>query len=293
MRISQMMIFNSYTQDVQKRQRDVFELHNQLTSGKKVNKLSDDPVKAVSILSSRDMISSIDQYMRNINSANSYLTVTETALDSVKGAIGRIQELSVTMASATANPDSRRQTGIEVSALLETMKGFANTTFENRYVFSGFKSDTATIDGAGVYQGDGNKQTIITAEGVSMEIGMNGGEIFSGVGGGVDIFQITSDLVTALNGDDTQGIHDAIGELDTAFSQISDAIADIGGKGSRLRSTERNLHNVKIDLEQTISGMEDADITEVISELSLGQVALEAALQSAGRIFSTNIFNYI
>jgi flagellar hook-associated protein 3 FlgL len=126
-----------------------------------------------------------------------------------------------------------------------------------------------------------------------MTIGINGGEVFKGVGGGIDVFQAVTDLITALNADDTTNIQAAVGTLDTSFSQISDAVADIGGKVFRINAVSSNLSDIELRTRIYISKIEDVDIAEAISKLQIGQVALDAALLSAGKVFSVSIFNYL
>jgi flagellar hook-associated protein 3 FlgL len=293
MRITQQVTYNTYINDLMRRQESIYDLHRQLSTGKRVNLPSDDPVKTDDILSSKSMLADMDQYDRNIDGGISYLSIVEKTLDSAKDVLTKLQELAVDQASGTKDSASRANTAIVVNNLFKELISLSNTSYDNRYVFSGYKTDTEAFDSTGVFQGDGSRYGVQTGPNTTVEVGVNGGEAFSGTGGGVDIFQIISAFEAALTGNDASGIQAAIDDLDEAFNQISNAVADIGGKVTRLSAMKDSLANSRLQLKTNISGLEDADLTSVISELKLGQIALEAAMTSAGKVFSVNIFDYL
>ncbi len=293
MRVSQNMTYNTYINDIMRRQESLNELNNKLSTGKKVNAPSDDAVNAGRILSSRSVLSTLGQYRRNIDSGFSYLNVAEKSLTGVKDVLTSIKEIAANNATGTMDATARANAALVVSHLYDELVSLGNSEFDGRYVFSGYLTGTPAFSSAGAFQGDANKYSIRISGSSTLELGVNGGEVFSGAGGGVDILQTVSDLVTALNANDVAGVEASIGGLDSAFNQVSDAVADIGGKVSRLRAAESTLSSTKLEVGVMISNLEDVDIAEVISELKLGQIALEAALTSAGKVFSVNIFNYI
>jgi flagellar hook-associated protein 3 FlgL len=293
MRVTQAILYDTYIKDIMRMQESLYEESKKLSTGKDINQPSDDPVGVSDVLSSRSQLSSLSQYQKNIDSTMLYLATSEQALSSVKDVLSRIQELTVAMATGTVDAGARTNTAIEVQSLFDQLVSLGNTQVNNKYVFSGYLTSTAAFDSVGTYGGDTNKHSIKIDQNSTMSIGLNGGEVFSGVGGDIDIFQSVTDLITALNADDITNIQAAIGTLDTSFSQVSNAVADIGGKVSRINSASANLSDLVLRTRIHISDVEDANIAEVISNLQLGQVALEAALSSASKVFSVNIFNYL
>ncbi|MFQ5736258.1 MAG: flagellar hook-associated protein FlgL [Thermodesulfobacteriota bacterium] len=295
MRITQGMMYNTYINDIVRRQETLYSLDKQLATGKRVNAPSDDPVNAGTILSSKSVLSSFNQYQRNIDSGYSYLNITEKALSSVKDVITSVKEIATTNATGTMDAVGRANSASIVSNLLDELVSLGNTEFDGRYVFSGYKTDTPALSATGAYQGDSNRYGIRISGTSTLTVGVNGDEVFKGAGGGggTDILQTVSDLVTALAANDVAGIEASIGALDSSFNQVTAAVAEIGGKVNRLQSAEATLSTTRLEVSATVSNLEDADVASVISELKLGQIALEAALSSAGTVFSTNIFNYI
>ncbi|MBI5643137.1 MAG: flagellar hook-associated protein FlgL [Deltaproteobacteria bacterium] len=293
MRVTQNITYNTYMNDIMRRQESLYKVSKKLSTGKDINAPSDDPVKTDKILTSRGLLATYDQYEKNIDSGLSYLNTAEDALDSVKDVISSIQELATSAATGTADATSRANTAMSVSNLYDQLVSLANTSFDNKYIFAGFETSTIPFDSAGAYLGDTNKQQIRISSSSYMTIGINGGEAFKGSAGGVDIMTAVSDLVTALNNNDSTGIQTAIGTLDSSFTQISNTVSDVGGKISRLTASRDDISSSKTEVASMISTLEDADIAKVISELKLGQIALEAAMTSAGKVISVNIFDYI
>lgn len=293
MRITQNITYNTYVNDMMRRQESLYGIDKQISTGKRINTASDDPVNANNILTSKSLLSSFEQYGRNIDYGLSYLNITEKSLDRAKDVLSRIQELAVTASTGTADGSSRSMIASEVNNLYDELVSIGNTNFDGKYIFSGYKTDTAAFSSSGAYQGDANSQQIKISAGSNLTLGVNGGEVFKGIGGGTDILQAVSDLASALSANDTAGIKSSIGTLESSYSQVSNAVSDIGGKVSRLTASSDDLTMFKLEVKSLISGMEDADLTKLISELKVNQVALEASLASASKIFSVNIFDYL
>lgn len=293
MRVTQNMTYTGYLNDIMRRQESLYRLSERLSTGKDLNYPSDDPVKASSALANRGLLSSLEQYSTNIESGIKYLGRAEEVLQSAKDVLTRLKELSVQHATGTVGAEDRANAAIEVESLFNQLLSLSNTEYEDRYIFSGYKSSTPAFDTSGLYQGDGNKHQIAVGEATYMTIGIAGGEVFSGSGGGTDVFQTVTDLKNALLANDQAAITSSIGSLDASFGQISDAVSDIGARLSRLDSAKGTISRLRADIEARVSGLEDADLTKVISEYELGRAALQAAVSSAAKVLSINIFDYL
>ncbi|MBI2413302.1 MAG: flagellar hook-associated protein FlgL [Deltaproteobacteria bacterium] len=293
MRVTQNITYNTYINDIMRRQESIYKLATQLSTGKSVNAPSDDPVKTDRILTSKSIVSGYEQYERNMDSGLSYLNTAEDTLASVKDVLMTLQELATSAATGTSDASTRANAATTVSQLYDQLVSLGNTNFDGKYIFAGYETGTAPFDQTGNYLGDTNAYQIRINSTGYMTVGVNGGEVFKGAGGGVDILQTVTDLVTALNGNDSTGIQTAIGNLDQGFQQVSDSVSVIGGRITRITSAKDDLVHSRNEVEMMISTLEEADIAKVISELKLGQTALEAAMTSAGKVISVNIFDYM
>jgi len=294
-RVTKNILFQTYIRDINRQYNSLFKTQQELVTGKKLSTPSDDPTRVGNLLDSKSLLSRLGQYERNIDSGISYLGVSENALSDSNDIITRLKELAVLNATDTANPDMRKSAAIEAKSLFDGLRTLANTSFEGGYIFAGNKRLTSPFDSAGLYNGDTGERVININTNSSMTLGINGGKVFKGVGvsGGVDIFQAVTDMITALNANDASGIASSITSLEAASSQISNSIADVGGRNLRLTGTAGTITSFKLDLNISISGIEDADITKVISELQVGNTALSAAMNSSARVFEQSILDFL
>lgn len=293
MRITQSITYNKYISDMMRKQESLYRLNQELSTGRKVNAPSDDPVNASRIMTGKSVLSEFNQYEKNIDYGLTYLNEAEHTLQGAKDIITKIQELAVSESNGTASAFSRANTAKVVSGLYDQLISMGNASFDNRYIFSGFKTGTPAFSPTGVYQGDANKYAVKINSNTTVTLGVNGGEVFKGTAGGVDVFQSISDLVTALNANNSTGVQASLDTLEASYKQVSEAVSTAGGRITRLNAVQTDISNSKTDLKTTISLIEDADMASVISELRLGQTALEASITSAGKVFSINIFNYL
>ncbi len=78
-----------------------------MTSGKQINKPSDDPVKASRIMQMNSDIDANKQYNTNIKNTTNWLDTTDTALEQVGDVIARIEELLVSSGNGAYGDDAK------------------------------------------------------------------------------------------------------------------------------------------------------------------------------------------
>lgn len=148
MRLTENLKFNTTANNIFLSQSRYAELMEQIASQKRINRPSDDPVGTRTVLDYRGMKSSIEQYMRNIDGANGWLSVTETKLTGARDIVSRLREIAVSQGSANASAESRRIAASTVEDILDEMLSLANTEYGGRYLFTGSRSDTEPFSGA-------------------------------------------------------------------------------------------------------------------------------------------------
>jgi len=141
-RITNNMRFTTIIDNLNRAQNNYSSLMEQMSSQKKINRPSDDPVGATRVLDYRSVQGSIAQYGRNIENANAWLQLTETKLENIGDLIGQAREAGVNnQSSATAQVLAQN-----VGSLLEEILSLANSKFGDRYLFSGSATDSAPFE---------------------------------------------------------------------------------------------------------------------------------------------------
>jgi len=182
-RISSQQIFNGGINRLQGINSNLVDTQQQISTGKKVNKPSDDPVAAARILKLDQELRQNDSYTRNATLADNRLKQEENALQSSVDIIQRVRELTVQAGSGSLSPNDRQSIAAELKERLGQLANIANTQdASGEYIFSGFQGQTPAFakDGFGdwKYQGDEGQRVLEIDEGVTVPISDHGKGIF-------------------------------------------------------------------------------------------------------------------
>jgi flagellar hook-associated protein 3 FlgL len=258
-----------------------------VSTGKRINNLSDDPVGLTQALNVRSAISNIEQMQRNISLGNSWLASSESALTNVEDIISDTKALCVQMANATTGSGERLSAAGTVQNMLDEIISLANTHVAGNYIFSGSKTDITPFSSNGTYNGNDKAFTIKIGKDASVEVGSDGDAVFG------NIFTTMAVLKNALENNDVAGIQDAMSNLDGHFDDISAKISDVGSKMNRMDVKEKILQDLNFANTDRLSKIEDADLAEAIMELEAKELAYEAALSSSAKLMKLTLMDYI
>lgn len=293
MRVTDRLLFDGITRNLQRNSSELFRLQNIVLTGKKINKPSDDPVSLSKILEYDELISRSDQYTENIDHAIGFLEVSDSTLSGVGDILIRAKELAVAQGNDTMNADDRQSASIEVQNLFEELVQLANTKLGDRYIFSGYKTQTEPFSTAGAYSGDSGKIMVAVGPDATIQTNLPGDSLFKGAGSGIDIFTLLNDLKTNLENNDGDQIRSSLDSFDTASDIILNGRGDIGARLNRLDSTMSNTEDLKLEIKNLKSGLEDADIIKAVSDLAMQQNVLEASKASSARIVEPTLLDFL
>jgi flagellar hook-associated protein 3 FlgL len=205
MRVTQQLISTQVKDGLQQAYRRMAQAQEQVTTGRRINHISDDPIGATRVLALRTFESSLDQFTRNINNTMPSLEMTDNSLGNVVASLTRAKELALAMVNDTNTAVERQAVAKEIHQILLQTVSDGNTNVDNRFIFGGFKNGTAPFtQAAGVvtYLGDNNDILIQTDASSTLPINLAGNKVFQGAGvvGGVGVFDVLHDLETVLQG---------------------------------------------------------------------------------------------
>ncbi len=233
------MIFNQLTKAFQKNLGTLSGLYNQLSSGKKIDKPSDDVIGLTKAMDYKVSINENEQYKRNIDEAYAHLNFAETIMSSVSDVLIRAKELAIEGANGTQSAESRAAIAKEVTNLRDQLLSLSNSRFRDRYIFSGFKTDLEAFDSSFIYQGDAGEINVMVDRNTSRAINIPGNVAFST--GGVTFFETLDALRIALETNDITGIQAALTPLDNALGQALNVRTDIGARLNYLDSQKNRI----------------------------------------------------
>jgi flagellar hook-associated protein 3 FlgL len=306
MKVSTSMFFDNATYQLGSIQGSLAKTQEQLSTGKQINKPSDQPDKASLITRLESELARQASYQGNLKAVNTRLQAQETALKNTSDVMFRFKELAVQASNDTLNPADRQTIALEMRQLREQILSLANTQDSNgNYLFAGSRVGQAPFGqdakGAVVYQGDQSRMVVSVGDNRRMNLNIPGSDAFvrlvrvdpKGNKVGIGFFQALADMVDSVKNSDRPNIQRGIGEIDRMQQGISDANAQVGTDMNVVDSQNSVLDEITLRLKTTKSDVEDLDYTEAITKMNKDQLALEAAQSSFAKIAKLTLFNYM
>lgn len=146
MRVTQSMLSNSNLRYISQSYNRFGKLQDQLNTGKKITRPSDDPVIAMKGMRYRSQVVEIDQYRRNLNEGFNWMDNSDSALDETNQVLHRVRELVVQASNDSYNEESRKNIEKEINRLQEHIVAMANSRVGENYIFNGTDTAKAPIN---------------------------------------------------------------------------------------------------------------------------------------------------
>lgn len=302
MRVTQSMLSNNMLRNLSNSYSKMGRLQDQLTTQKKVNRPSDDPVVAMKGMAYRMQVDKVEQYQRNLGEVHNWLDTSDDALDQVGEALKRLQELVVDASNDTKTQDDREKILKEIEQLRTQIQDLANTKVGDKHLFSGTNTGTPLfVDGemvdAANYPGLDNDVTIGVFDGVQLKVNTNGHELFS------EIDDMMNKIINKFDKVDEDGnpIDDPTGEeissfladIDKQQNAVLEARADIGARQNRAEMMEHRLDTQEVISKKQMSENEDIDIEQVITEMITQESVHRVALSVGARIIQPSLVDFL
>ena len=205
MRVTQQTISGQVIEGLQRAYQRVAKAQEIVTSGRRINHLSDDPIGAARALGLRSFEEALAQYQRNVDNSQPFLAQTDVVLGDVVSGLIRAKELTLAMVNDTNSPVERQATANEIHQILEQILSQANTKIENRFIFGGFLNGAApfvrSLNRIN-YRGDNGIIESQSNPTSTLAINLIGSEVYQGAGviGGQGVFDSLEDLEAVLRG---------------------------------------------------------------------------------------------
>ena len=178
----------------------MFNAQKEITSGKKIQKPSDDPSGMRDTLALRTNIKQIKQFDRNINSNQLFLSRGESTLDSIGVSLSRAKELSMVELGGLSTSETRGYAKTELDNIIAKVLQDANTKVKKMYIFSGTNVNTTPFElsaSGAVYKGNSDNLMVQIEEDINVKVNIPGSEVL-----GTDL---NPDLNTSTNVSDLNG----------------------------------------------------------------------------------------
>lgn len=292
-RVTENIKYNMLTNNMLNIQREYSDLMEKLSTQKMINRPSDDPVGTNDILDARSAINAIEQYKTNITDADISLSMTETALSSVKKIVADALSIAISEAS-TGAPETMAISAQTVSSLIGEALSLMNTKNGDGFLFAGSNTDTQpyTYDsatGVSTYSGNSDRMNVLIGNNNVFVYNINGDEAFAGTG----VLDALNALKDALDLNDMTLVSDQIAPLQALENQVLQAETLAGAKMSSLELTRSNHEKLKLEITNMLADVENANLEKLITAFQMKQIAMQASYNMAAKIGEMTIMDYI
>jgi flagellar hook-associated protein 3 FlgL len=300
MRVTQGMLTGNMLRNLSASYARLGKYQDQLATGKKINRPSDDPVIAMKGMIYRTNLTEVEQYKRNFSEAYSWIENSDAALDKATQALQRIRELVVQASNDTYEASQRESIAQEIQQLTDHLVSIANTQVGDKYIFNGTDTLTKPVDlnAAPPKLPSSGEVKIELSKGVLITVNVDATKIFNydnsaitanGNGLFSDLKFLNNDLKTKSGKDISQYLD----YIDQHINNLLNARAELGARLNRVELMEERIDQQEVIAHRILSDNEDADIERVITDLKTQESVHRAALGVGARIIQPTLLDFL
>ncbi|HPA04653.1 MAG TPA: flagellar hook-associated protein FlgL [Candidatus Hydrogenedentes bacterium] len=300
LRVTTQLLVDRSVRNINNQTNRLLTLQEQLATGLRVNRPSDDPIDARRAVSIRSLIGKNEQYLANISMVNSPVAETNTSIETILSSFNRAWELTLRGANGTNAQSQLDALALEIDQILEGIFSTANHETNGRYLFGGTRTTAPPYEAVRNAEGEitavnfvGNTEAVRVAISDVLDLQYNetGPDVLSET---QDIFQTLIDVRDSLRAGDTGALGSVrLEEMETVRVQLTSALARVGSIQNRLDRSVEEFEEFTFQLQTQLSDAIDADYAEVITELNAQTNAFQAALSAAARAILPSLLDYV
>lgn len=266
-------------------------------SGRRIRKLSDDPVATVRVLRNRTKLENLNQFRKTLDFARGFLSKSEDAMMGINDALIRAKELSVQQANATWDASSRATVAQEIRQLAEHVVSLGNTTYADRYVFGGFQTTYPPISQEGRFLGDDGVIYVQVDEESWRPVNVSGRELFEVNPDKEDqslpLVENLRKLAHALETNDLDSLHGSMVNLDSAIAHVIQITASLGARSAAIEDVGVRHDRSEESLLRDNNELEGADFVKTAMDMKRAESAVEFTLNSSSKILSPSLLDFM
>lgn len=297
MRITNQTMTARSLMDLQRTQAQIAQTQEQISTGKRINRASDDAIGARQALEARTEVAQLQAHQDGAAAATAWTQATDSALQSVTDTIHRVRELVTRASTATTSQQDRLRIKDELDGLIAGVKDAMNAKVGDQYVFSGTATTTLPYTGASdAYAGDSGVVARTIGPGVAVQVNVLGSQVLGGGQAANDgrlldtLRDIGDNLVAgntaALATTDLQAL---AANLDTVLS----VRAATGATQNRIDAAATRLSELEEVAQGRLGDLVGVDYAKAALELNAQSTAYQAALKSAATVIQPSLLDFL
>jgi flagellar hook-associated protein 3 FlgL len=289
MRVTPQMVSQQFIKNTQSNNAELAKIQQQIASGRKFGKISENPTDALKGLSNRSSLMQIEQYQKNVQDGIEWLTATEDALGSATDVLQRVRELMIQGSNDTVNEDVRQNMAKEIKTLKEQLGSVVNSKFGEKYLFSGIDSKVAPYQNGTLANTGPNDMVWNISQGQNVKIIVTADSAFSI--DGENLFATLDSIIQGLeNGENPNSYLSAI---DKHFDNVLTQRTIVGANHNMLELAANKLDQANFLTQKMWSEREGTDVAKAYMELSNQETTLKASLNAGSKIMTITLADFL
>ncbi|MFA5384594.1 MAG: flagellin [Eubacteriales bacterium] len=281
--------------------REIAGLQQKISSGQKMQQISDDPSSLWKFFSIKKNLACHEQYNSNIDNGISWLNGADSAFGSANQVMQSALDIALSASNTGNNSTDFEAYAIKVDTLINQLIDVANTSVEDNYIFSNSKGKQPFIRQEDMGGGeeviinpsitdtifyDSTREILPRA---SVTVSFNGQSLF------IDssVFTHLLDLKDALDAKDSSAVNALMENLTNDQNLFIQARAEAGAKSNRLEMIKTVLENQNANLQKSLAGLQDTDIETATTELASRMLTYQATLSCTAKVLQISLLNFI
>lgn len=269
---------------------DIDRLREQLSTGLRINRPSDDPAGFTRARTFGRVEQRLAAHERSVNAAMSWADQTQAELGALADLFAEAHEAALRAANGTSDAEALAR---QVDGLRAEVVGRLNARHAGEYLFAGTETLSAPLDAAGAVAGGdvSGERVREVAPGVSLTLNIPGADAL--YVGGAPAPDVLQSLADAIRSGDTDAIRAAADAARAAADHYTTLEARSGQVTARLRAAETTLAAQSVQAGEARAAIEEVDLLEAYGALQQRQAGLEAALRATAETTQQTLLNYL
>lgn len=293
-RVTQSMLTDRSLTRLQGSLSRMAEIQEHLSTGRVLNRASDNPADAASAMRLRSSVASQQQYARNAQDGAGWLGTLDTTIGTAGDLVRQARQVAQQAVSGSASPQVREALAVELDEIRATLLGTANARYIDRPVFGGTTAGPVAFSESGgvvTFAGDTNPVNRAVAEGVLVDVSVSGTAAFGPDGDSV--FDHLGALSAALRAGDTAGIRAGLDALNLDGNRLVVARTDVGARANRVEQAGVRAGDTELSLTSSLAEIENADLPKTMVDLKMQEVAYQASLAATARVLQPSLLEFL
>ena len=303
MRVTQTTMFLTVGGGLQQSMGRLQDAQEKLSSGKRINRYSDSPTDAATVLGLSARQRDWEAYNKAADDAVGWLNTQDQALQSASSLLQRVRELALSAGNGANSGTALQGIATEIDGLKDELASLANTTYMGRSVFGGFKAAAVAADPStpagwtwsGGASGDAVNRRV--APELTVRVNMDGQAVFGftpALGAGKDVFSVLGQLAADVRSGNTAALTGAdLTGLDARLSDVNQGLATVGARTNQVESA-RDVGLQRVDtIKQHRSSLEDVDYAQSAMDLQMAQTGYQAVLGATARLTMPSLVDWL